>query len=403
VAVTFARRAAAGGVAGPGLWLLASAGCTAVLGAAAWAVVARTVPATQVGAAAAAIAALSWVAVALTAGVAPTLTATLPAAPLPERRSLVGAAFTATVAALVMLGVPAVGVAVWSGVPALVAFAGWMLVAATALGLLFDAVLVGVGRTPAVFARMVTAGLVRVAFAVVAVSAGASVLTAWVFAAAAGAGVAAVAATRVKVSPRFVDPRPVLAGLRSRVGWNQLATLSAQLPAAVLPFLVATIAGAEAAAGFYFAWLLASGCAMVPAAVSPALLAAAARPGSAPAAVAAAVRFTSMLLVPVAVGTVLVGPTVLGFAGDSYRGSYVLLLILVAGAPFDAATALAASVWRATGRERAAAMLNTAMAVTAVIVAAVAVPVFGVVAAVAAFVAAQIAGTVVVVVRARRR
>lgn len=382
-----------GSFAGPGVTLLLASGVAAVLGYVFWFVLARQVAAFTLGEVSTVVSIVAGVALLATAGLAPTAALSTAALSPEERPRVVTVAAGVGAALGAALGVGVV-VASWVVAPAWVlststfeSVAFVVACAATALAGVLDAIHNAL-RTPVmVLLRTVVTGGVRV-LAIVAVLAVLSapvdvtaVLVIWSLAAVAGVLPQLVGLARNGMftgGSTNTGVRSLLAGLQ----WQQITTVASQLPAFVLPVIVAARGGAEAAAGFFLAWQLAGGCFMAQTAVTPTLLVrTAANPTSHGQMFRDARRLLSWLITPLMVGVVALGPFVLGVLGASYTSATVILMVLVVAALPDAVAALHITRWRALGRERIAAVFNTVTGCAVVGGAWLLIPVFGSVAA----------------------
>lgn len=389
-----------GSVGRSGLWLLVATATASVLGYLFWFLLARWVDATQVGEAAAFVAVVAPATTLVVAGLVPTLTSAVArAGDTSDTSAVVSAGLSAAAVGSLFYVLPAGAVAIGGVVAPLMAAALVAAVIVSSVAAVLDAVFVAMTRSASVLVRVTVAGSVRLgglaALAAVRPDLGAAtVVGLWAAAVGLSLAVAMWRLRRGGVRLRGEAPGRHLGPMARSLGWNHLATVTGQLPVAALPLLVLSLAGGAANAGFYLALLLAGACFMVPAATTPALLAAASVEGRRPAAIRSAVRFCAVLLVPAMLGTAVVGPWLLSVLGSSYAQATVALWLLVAAAPFDAATALAVAAWRASGRERRAAVLNSAIAVVAIATAIVCIPRWGASGAALSFAVAQAAGTV---------
>ncbi len=217
-------------------------------------------------------------------------------------------------------------------------------------------------------------------------------------------GLAAVASILViarRLDLGLATPTSLAAGDRRLVtdsSVHHLANLGGEIPMFLLPIIVLTRAGAEAAGVFYITWMVASMVFTVSAAMSASLLAEARHD---PDALAALTKRTlsiiGVILVLGLAGTAVAGSTILGlFGGDVADGGTTLLLVLALSAVPDGVTNVWVSRWRATDRHSRAAGLNVVMALIALAWSWWRVPVDGVVAVGWSWVLCQTTGCVLI-------
>jgi O-antigen/teichoic acid export membrane protein len=204
--------------------------------------------------------------------------------------------------------------------------------------------------------------------------------------------------------------RPSLGGLRGEarairpalVG-QHLISIGGTVPMYVLPLLVTARLSAGDNAHFYTTWMVGSLFFMVSSWIATALFAEGShRPSDLPAKLRHSILLTAGIALPAMAITILGGHVILGVFGPGYATGYVLLVVLTASAIPDAVTNLYVAVLRVHGRIRTAAGLNIAMAGLAVVLSWVLLPVLGITGAGVAWLGAQTAGALWVVVDVRR-
>jgi O-antigen/teichoic acid export membrane protein len=381
------------------LVVLVATAVGSVLGYGFWLLLARGADPEVVGAAGTLVSVVAGISLITTAGIVPTLLVEVPGAQPRRRGELVGTALVsvlllgAGLAGLVLL-LP-MGAGAFGEVRGdFAAGASFVLAAAlTPVGAVLDACHVAVRRSRGVLIRVGVTSALRVGAiaTLVLVSRAlplAFVLILWAAGLLAGV-VPALWSIRRHVGAPGRLSLAVLIDLRRRLGWNQLATVAAQLPAALFPLIVAAELGSAGTAGFYIAWQLAGGCFMVTAAVTPSMLSASASPDV----LRRSVRLTGALLLPAVVATLVLGAPVLGWLGPEYRAAYPVLVVFVAAALPDAATSLLVAHWRRGRRERRAALLNAFMAFVTILGSWLLVGPLGAVGVAWAFLLAQAMGT----------
>lgn len=353
---------------------------TSLLGFTFWHAATHHAAPTAVGEASAALAVATTVALLTTQGLQPAIMLRLPKMGVIDRWDLVrSATVVASLVATVVSGAAAVLVGrVDSHLTALatpmvvlsVALAG----AAQASSGIIDAASVAVRRARGMTAR--NAGfalaklLVLVALFAVHLSSSTSVVVA-IVASWGGCGVlSSVLAMRwLEGADRTTGPaHGVWRALRTMevrgFGWHHAAAVSGQLPAAVLPALVAATLGAAQAGYFNVGWMLGGVCFFVSPAIATALLA---DGGHEPEHLRRRLRVAFLLtLAGLAVPEALLigwGRPLLGMFGPGYAAQdrWLVVALAVSAIP-DAVTNMAVSVYRVEGRLARAALLNAGLA-----------------------------------------
>jgi O-antigen/teichoic acid export membrane protein len=386
------------------LQLLASSALAAVLGYGFWFLLARTTDQSVVGEASAVVAAASLVSVAVVAGLVPSIGVGLAREPhhpaLLSSALALAATTTSALALLVLLGSSFLAALSPLHDNPTTSLAFVSAAAALALGFTLDAAHTAKRRVHYVLIRNAATASIRIAVlpVLLLVSDLSTSTTLALWSAALWAGlVPSFAASRHNLRDR---PSSTAAGqLLASFGWNHLGAVAGQAPTLLLPVLVTASLGAETNAWFYMGWQLAAGCHMVSAAVAPVLLSEHARGHDG--AVRKAARLALALGTAAALATLALGPFVIKTLGPAYASSLGVLLVMVLAAAPDAVTGLAVARWRAEHRERLAACLNLAMAATTVSLALLALPTLGAIGAAWAFLAAQTAGALFVLLANR--
>ncbi|WNV85106.1 hypothetical protein [Umezawaea sp. Da 62-37] len=205
--------------------------------------------------------------------------------------------------------------------------------------------------------------------------------------------------------------RPVFDGftaslreMRSSLLGQHMITIAAMLATYLLPIVVVARTSAADNAYFYATWMLGAVFFMISPAVSTALFAAGADD---PAAIAAAARRSglitaALLVVPIAV-YLFGGRLLLSLFGPEYpEQGHALLVLLTLSAIPDAVTNIAVAVLRATNRLQSALWLNTSMLLASLAASWFLLPRLGIVAVGLAWIGAQTAGALSVLVSWRR-
>ena len=405
------------------LAVVVSRGLTAALGCAYWVLAARSLPPAEVGVAATLVASMTVASLLVGQGWSPTLVARL--APARRDAAAWSSTFTAVAAGWVATSVPA-GIAAWFAVawlaPAVSARSSVVLaalfvvgVAATTACAVVDTAFTSCRSSGRMAVRAGLASAVKLPVLAAALpiardwdgGGSLALVASWVLAITASAALGTVVllpAVRPGFRLRLHRPVPVLRSLKRAFVLNHGSSLGGVLPSYLLPVLVAARTSGADAAYFHLAWTTGSLFLLVSPAVASALLAEGAHaPAARRAALGRAARVTAVLVVPATALMLAAGRPILGLFGAGYaRHGHLLLTLLVLSALPDAVTNLAVTVLRLDGRLRAAASLNLSMAATTLALSWVLLPVVGVTAPGVAWLAAQVAGTVVVAVRARR-
>jgi O-antigen/teichoic acid export membrane protein len=214
---------------------------------------------------------------------------------------------------------------------------------------------------------------------------------------------------RLRYRFRF-SPRGTLSALRSMVRsyvGNYLTTLGNVIPFALLPvFVIARLSDAENAY-FYVTWLLGGAFFTISSAVGSALFAEGAHDLERVDALGrSAVKITAALLLPMMLLFFIAGDVLLSLFGSNYSShGGTLLIVLTASAIPDAITNLYIAKLRAQGRLTFPAATNMAMAAITLGGAWLLLRPLGIAGAGVAWIAAQSAGSIVVLVHmaGRRR
>lgn len=180
---------------------------------------------------------------------------------------------------------------------------------------------------------------------------------------------------------------------------HHLAAVAGQLPALLLPLMVALLLGPADAAYFNVTWMVGGVCFLISPAVAAALVA---DGGHERALLAArtrlAAKVTAILLAPPLVLFTLLPGVVLAPFGAVYaaQGQGLLIALALSALP-DAVTNIAVSVYRVQGRFTLVAGLNGAMAAGALVLTALLLGPLGIAAPGVAWMAVQSAGCAVVI------
>jgi len=232
---------------------------------------------------------------------------------------------------------------------------------------------------------------------------GTGIVGSWVLALLASAcGVLLVQLRRI--GHRYGDLRrgagAALGRLRSSLGAQYVSQLAAAIPQFALPAIVVARLGSTQNAYFYVTWSLGAACFLISPSVAVALFAEGMhRPGETAPALKRSVAIIAGLLLPVMVLLAVGGRDVVGLFGPGYADHTGLLLrLLILSAVPDAVTNVYLVLLRLRGRVRAAATLNAGMALLAIGGAWVLLPPLGVSGAGWAWLGAQSAGAVGVLV-----
>ena len=393
-------------------FIMATTVVNSALGAVLWVVAARALPAHVVGLGAALVSAMTLAATLANLGAGPTMVQTIP-----TRRSgadwsrslnacLAVSLATALLAAAVTLGVlpllsPSFAV-VRRPLAALVLGGGVLVWAAATM---LDSAFIAERSPGGMFVRNATGSALKLAFLVGLVALGAhsalALPASWTASTAAALALAAVVLVprlgrgyRLQLRGLAAEARRLLTPF---VG-HYLITAGGIAPMFVLPLLVTARLSATQNAYFYTTWMLCNLLFMVSPAVAAALFAEGSHAGVSvrEKARSAALLIAGLLIVPALV-LVFGGRFVLGLFGAEYaRQSYVLLLLLAASAAPDAVTNVYIAVLRVERRFHAAAALNLAMGLGALVLAWLWLPTFGVAGAGLGWLVMQTAGSAAV-------
>jgi O-antigen/teichoic acid export membrane protein len=385
---------------------------TAGLGYLFWTMCARAVTPSEIGMTATVVSAMLLVSLLAAGGFVPLLIRKVSAADAEELSGLSSTAFVLAAGlagaggAMACLLLPG-SVRAALGIPALVAI---MAVgsAGAALLLLVSAVLVGVRRADSSLLGNVAASLSRLAgvaglLGLGVLSAGAAVnmriiLLVWLVSFAVAFAVSVRLVVRAVPGFRFHPGRAWLPRLVTGVGWEHLATLSAQIPVFVLPILAAKRLPADQVGYLYITLMVGWAFFAVAAAVSTALLADCAdRPERLQSQVQRSIALAVVtLVVPVAV-TCMFAPQLLSLFGPGYgRYGSTLLIVLVVSAFPNAVNSVAISALRIQRQLPEAATLNLSMAITYLAGSWIALPYLGIAGAGWAHLASECLGTATV-------
>jgi O-antigen/teichoic acid export membrane protein len=389
-----------------------------VLGYAFWLCAARLFSVSDVGLAAAVIAAMTLCGTVGGVGVGNALIQLLP-----TRRD--DDAWSRTMAAGVLAGVGAsllVGVVVLLVLPVVspefgplrdhpLAEAGFLAgVALLVSGDLVDRAFVAERASGSMLARnAVTAvgKVVLVALPLVVAIGAAGIVVAWVAAAALSLPAALLLQRRLGRRWRAVGGvRGEMKRIVRTVAGHHLVSVGNMVPQYVLPLLVAGMLSTAQNGVFYTTWRVAGGFMIVSVAVATSLFAEGVHDRADMGRnVRRALLMVGAILVPAALGAVMFGRDVLEVLGPAYAGGAALLALLALGAFPDAVTNVYVAVLRLDGRFHAAAGLTATMAVLTIGLSFALVGPFGIAGVGAAFVASQTAGCLLVgvdVLRMRR-
>ena len=190
-------------------------------------------------------------------------------------------------------------------------------------------------------------------------------------------------------------------GLPRSLAGQHLINLGGSAPMYLLPLLVTARLSTTANAYFYTAWKVGSLFFMISPAVAVSLFAEGAhRPGALSDQARRAGLMIALLLAPALLVFLPIAPMIMGLFGVEYaRHGLILLALLVISAIPDALTNVYVSMLRVRGQLWWAAGLNVGMAVVALVLAWVALPLLGIAGAGLAWLIAQICGGVFVTMR----
>jgi O-antigen/teichoic acid export membrane protein len=355
-----------------GVYIMATTTVTMGLGFIFWVVAARTLPAAEVGRAAALISVMLFVSVFANLGLGQVLVSRLASRTEGHDWSLTVTTAVAVAAVASLAGGMIAAVLIPLLIPALkggIGLASFLLlplgVAGAACSLVLDYACIAERHAKHAFVRNSVAAVMRLAlvgFAAVAPVAG----TTWILAIWAGSFVIIDVFAFTRVLPALGhDFRPTLAGwkqelreMRGLIAGHQSINLGSQASAYLLPVLVSARLGPTENAYFYTTFMLASGLFFIAPAIANALFAEGAHnPQRVGSDMRRAVRHIAMLAGPAALILIVAGPTILAVFGEAYsEEGATLLLILVGSALFDAGFQLCMAYLRIRGRLREAAI-----------------------------------------------
>jgi O-antigen/teichoic acid export membrane protein len=418
LAANLSSRVTLGPLGVSSMYLLSSQAVNAVLSYGFWLLAARSLAPQVVGEVGAVLSLMSILVVLTTAGVGPTLLVELPRQSREGADRLFSAAVLLVGAASLALSVVTVSVTLvggWWPLLSRPAVAPLVVVSVTALAVssVFDVAALSLNRTRVLLVRTTLMAVLRLTLLAVLVTVApqladsptgvAAMVALWSVALVTAL---AVTAQATRSAGLWFSSAGVLGAtwrLVGRMGWNQAGSLAARLPPFLLPLMVTWLAGAEANAGFYLAWQLAGGCFMVSSSVVSSFTAQAGDGKDLSARSLRAARLLGVLGLPAMVATATLGPLVLGFLGETYLASRMVLLVLVVGAVPNAALSLVAARLRAERRDAAAAALHMTTMLSVLLLAWWWLPAFGVAGAAGAFAVAQVVGLSVGLVLLRPR
>jgi len=342
-----------------------------VLGFIFWVVAARTLPAAEVGRAAALVSAMLFVAVFTNLGLGQVLISRLASRAAGREWSLTVTTAVAVAGGASLLGGMVAAVLIPLLIPALkggIGLATFLLlplgVAAAACSLVLDHACIAERRAGHAFVRNAIAAamrLVLVGFAAAAPVAGTTwILAVWV---SSFLLIDVFAFTRVlpalghEFRPNLAGWRQELRAMRGLIAGHQSVNLGSQASAYLLPVLVSARLGPTDNAYFYTTFMLASGLFFIAPAIANALFAEGAHnPQHVGRDMRRAARHIALLAGPAALILVVAGPSILKAFGDAYADEgETLLLILVGSALFDAGFQLCMAYLRIHERLREAA------------------------------------------------
>ncbi len=359
-----------------GIYILGMNVATMGLGFVFWVLAARTLPAAEVGRAAALISAMLFVSVFTNLGLGQVLVSRLASRPAGRPWSLTVTTAVAASAVASLLGGTAAAVLLPLLIPALkggIGLASFLLlpfgVAGAACSLVIDHACIAERRAKLAFVRNAIAAVLRLAL--VGLAAVAPVPgTTWILAIWAGSFVLIDVFAFTRVLPALGHEfRATLSGwrgelraMRGLIAGHQSINLGSQASAYLLPVLVSARLGTTENAYFYTTFMLASGLFFIAPAIANALFAEGThRPGEVGGEVRRAARHIAMLSGPAALLLILAGPLILAAFGTAYaEAGSTLLLILVGSALFDAGFQLCMAYLRIRGRLREAAIATWA-------------------------------------------
>lgn len=367
------------------LALIASKAATMGLGFLFWLIAARLFAPSEVGLAAAIVAAMMLCTQIALAGLGSAVIALLPRE-LPRPGALLDCAFTLASTLALATGIGFVVIAALAlgelQVVAASPFYALLFVLATVtgtLGILLDQLSTSLRRGDQALIRGIAFGLVAVVSLALAAKVGggsAAMLAPWVVA---GGLAVAIGIVQVRRTLGGYLPRAALSGARARrllaTGVpNYGLTLAERAPGLLLPIVVAELLSPETNAAWYAAWMMAWVVFIVPIQVGMTLFAEVARePASLPSATRQAVRTALLVGVPLAAALALAAQPALALLGEEYAaaGAVPLRILLIGLLPLILIQAHYASC-RGTGRLREAIIAAWITAVASVAAAALA-------------------------------
>lgn len=349
---------------------------TMVFGFGFWVLAARTLPAAEVGRAAALISAMLFVSVFANLGLGQVLVSRLASRPAGQAWSVTVTTAVAAAAGASLVGGTIAAVLIPLLIPTLkggIGLASFLLlplgVAGAACSLVLDYACIAERHAKHALVRNTVAAVLRLAlvgFAAVAPVAG----TTWILAVWAGSFVLIDVFAFTRVLPALGhDFRPTLAGwkeelreMRGLIAGHQSINLGSQASAYLLPVLVSARLGPTENAYFYTTFMLASGLFFIAPAIANALFAEGAHnPQHVGRDMRRAIRHIAMLAGPAALILLVAGPAILSVFGEAYaEEGATLLAILVGSALFDAGFQLCMAYLRIRGRLREAAIATWA-------------------------------------------
>jgi O-antigen/teichoic acid export membrane protein len=369
---TWMRRLSEESLLRNGVYIMATTAVTMGFGFVFWVLAARTLPAAEVGRAAALVSAMLFVAVFANLGLGQVLVSRLASRAPGRDWSVTVTTAVAAAAVASLIGGTIAAVLIPLLVPALkggIGTASFLLlplgVAGAACSLVLDYACIAERHAKHAFVRNTVAALMRLAlvgFAAAAPVPG----TTWILAIWAGSFVIIDVFAFTRVLPALGhDFHATLSGwreelreMRSLIAGHQSINLGSQASAYLLPVLVSARLGPAQNAYFYTTFMLASGLFFIAPAIANALFAEGAHnPQHVGRDVRRAARHIAMLAGPAALILIAAGPSILAIFGQTYaEEGDTLLLILVGSALFDAGFQLCMAFLRIRGRLREAAM-----------------------------------------------
>lgn len=396
------------------VYIMTTTALTAATGYLFWILAARMYPPRDVGLASALIGTMTLAATLTNLGIGPTLIQSLPRRKSGEEWSLTLNAvfFTGILASLTTGTIAAIALPIVS--PKLTVAgqeSGFTLalivgVPLLSLAALLDSTFTAERMAGNMLARTATFAFMRIPLLIVPIllgHAGAIVIClAWVLAAGSGVAMGVSLIPRLKRDYRFVRSGifTQMRSLLSQVAGHQLISFGALAPIYLLPLIVVTRLSLAENAYFYTSWQVGSLFFMVSPSVAISLLAEGSHsPADIWRKARSSVLIISALLCPPMLIALLGGHLILSMFGPNYSlYGYSLLTVLVVSAIPDAITNVYVAVLRAQRRLVQAALLNIGMGTITLTLAWALLPRLGIVGAGWAWLTAQTAGTVVVVV-----